>query len=225
MSASDAVVRAYPPGRRLSSTVILHSQAEQRQRRRGWLSVVYDNRFDLGAEVSDIVGPLAEQAAALRYPPAVRGLVADVAGSVAGVLRVVTGLLAESHHLSGDARARVARAVANLAVEQSPPGDPSILDGSWAADLVDQAAVFTADLAQFLGAALPPGAARDLSVSERLEVALRDLDGVALRLARVLPRAAAAQARGMVAEHNERVRVEREAAAQRRALARIGVAS
>ena len=72
---------------------------------------------------------------------------------------------------------------------------------------------------------MPPGAARDLSVSERLEVALRDLDGAALRLARVLPRAAAAQARGSVAEHNERVRAEREAAAQRRALARIGVSA
>jgi hypothetical protein len=223
VSASDAVNRTYPAGRSLSAAVILHSQAEQRHRRQHWLPVVLDGRFDLEVEVADIVGPLAVEAAALRWPPAVRGPVEDLAGSVAGVLRVVASMLAESRGLDSDARARVVAAVADGARDRAEIPDEAIVDGAWAGALVDQAAVLSGDLRRFLGAALPPGAAAGESASERLVTALREVDRAALSLARRLPAVARFQSLGSVTELNARVRAEREAANTAAALARIGV--
>ena len=96
---------------------------------------------------------------------------------------------------------------------------------TWASVLVAHVTPYTADFATFLGRALPPRAAglKGPSASERLETALRVLDTAALSAHRRLPKVAARQSLGTVAEANAAARARREAERGRAALARLGV--
>jgi hypothetical protein len=102
-----------------------------RQRRRQWLKVAYRGDFDLAAEVSAIVDPLAAQLAALPRPLVLRAEVDDVADAVHEVLSTAVGMLAvrtPSERLTDalrvlDIAARdLARRIPKAAVRQALPG-------------------------------------------------------------------------------------------------------
>jgi hypothetical protein len=62
--------------------------------------------------------------------------------------------------------------------------------GTWAAALTEHVRPYAAELADYLAAAKPPGTTRGpLSVSERVEEALRGVDRAAITLERKLDRA------------------------------------
>ncbi|UEA58309.1 hypothetical protein LK459_17215 [Gordonia otitidis] len=70
------------------------------------------------------------------------------------------------------------------------PGDPeidaeAIAAGTWPETLAEHAAPHARSLSELLGRALPPGQTRGaVSISERLETTLREIDAAALALAR-----------------------------------------
>jgi hypothetical protein len=101
--------------------------------------------------------------------------------------------------------------------------DEQIRAGSWAQVLVDYARPFSADLGRFLGGAIPPGTSgtSGQTASERLVTALRRVDAAALVLGRRIPKAAARQALGTIADANASARVARDAERARRALAGV----
>lgn len=150
-------------------------QAEQRQRRRQWLRIVYRGEFDLTAEVRDILEPLAQQAAALPRPAALRPEADAVADAVHQLLSTAIGMLAESRKLTADAHHRTARAARDLAQRPREPqiGGEHLADGTWAALLAGHVKPHAGDLADYLGRALPPNDPRltGPSASERLEAA------------------------------------------------------
>ena len=208
-----------------ASTAAVESQDEQRHRRRHWLRVTYDGRFDLAAEVEAIVSPLAVEVAALPGPLALRDQVEDLADSVHDLLTSVAGMLGRSSRLPAEAQARATAAVGDLAQRLADPRvtDEQIRDGSWAQVLVDYAQPFSADLGRFLGGAIPPGTSgtSGQTASERLVTALRRVDAAALVLGRRVPKAAARQALGSVADFNAQAQARRDAERARRALAGV----
>jgi hypothetical protein len=208
-----------------SAAVVLESQEDSRHRRRHWLRVTYDGRFDLAAEVEAIVSPLAAGVAALPGPLALRDQVEDLADSVHDLLTSVAGMLGRSSRLPAEAQARATAAVGDLAQRLADPRvtDEQIRAGSWAQVLVDYARPFSADLGRFLGGAIPPGTSgtSGQTASERLVTALRRVDAAALVLGRRIPKAAARQALGTIADANASARVARDAERARRALAGV----
>lgn len=206
----------------------VYSQDEQRDRRRRWLRVHYREQFDLTAEVSAIVGPLAEPLSALPRPLALRRDVDAVTDAVHELVSTVVGMLAESKHPDPLAHARTARAVADLAQRPNEPrvSDEQLCDGAWAAVLVSHVAPHRDDLAGFLGRALAPNdprLAKQDSASERLEAALRVLDMAALDLARRIPKAARYQALPSIESRNAARRAAYDAERARRQLAKMGI--
>lgn len=203
------------------AAIVLDSQEVQRHRRSHWLSVTYDGRFDLSLEVEAIVGPLAAGVAALPGPLGLRDDVEGVADAVHALLVVVADMLGRSSRLPAESQARAAAAVGDLTRRAARVSDDEIRSGSWAQVLVGYARPFSADLGRFLGGAVPPGVSGTQSASERLEAALRGVDGAALVLGRRVPKAAARQALGSVADANVRARVARDAERARRASAEV----
>ena len=178
----------------------VYTQDQQRERRRRGFSVQYGAEFDLAAEVSAIVSPLAVQAAALRNPLAVRPRIDEVADAVQELLSAVVGMLAETR-LDTAAQARVVQSVRDLAQRPREPQitDEQIISGRWAAVLTKHVAAHSTDLSVLLGRAQRPGVSRPhlpapLSVSDRLYDALRVLDWAAVRLGRQIPAVARFQA-------------------------------
>jgi len=172
-----------------------YSQAELRERRRKRLPVAYDGRFDLTAEVAAILDPLAERVAADPHPLAFAVQVDDVVVAVAGSVRTLAVLLAEREARRRTANVPVAHrgaAVRAMVTLADKPTDPEITDddirsGRWAAILTEHAATYSADLADYLAHAIPPGQTRGLlSMSEHTEDALREIDTAATNLARRL---------------------------------------
>jgi hypothetical protein len=206
------------------------TQDELRQRRRRWLRVTYEGRFDLAAEVSAVIGPMAAPLSALPRPAALRADVDAVADAVAELLHAVVGMLAESKRLDRAAKARTATAVADLAQRppQPPITDKRLADGSWTTLLVSTVAPYAGDFAAFLGRAAPSNhpqliRAGHASASERLEAALRVLDLAALDLQRRIPKVAAYQALPSVEEVNTANRARRDAERMHAVLAKMGI--
>lgn len=202
-----------------------YSQDEQRQRRRQWLPVRYSSKFDLAAEVSAIVGPLAEHVAALRQPGVLRTEVDDVADAVHELLSTVVGMLAESRRLDRAASARTRQAVRDLAQRPREPliGDDMLISGSWAALLVSHVAPHAGDLAAYLGRATSPAESRTpgQSATERLESALRVLDSAALALGRRIPKAVARQSLPSIDDVNAAIKARHDAEQAERMLTRL----
>lgn len=215
--------------RRPAQTPKGESQDVQRHRRRHWLRVHYDNRFDLAAEIGAIVGPLAAEISYLPHPLSMRGDVEDLADAVHELLSGVVGMLAESRHLDATARIRTSNAVRDLAQRPHEPQitDDEIIDGTWAQTLITHVSPFTGDFATFLGRALPPRTVglTGPSASERLEAALRVLDYAALTVRNRIPRVASRQALGTLAQANAAARAARDERRAQQALARLGVHS
>jgi len=203
------------------------SQDVQRHRRRHWLRVHYDNRFDLAAEIGAIVGPPAAEISYLPHPLSMRGDAENLADAVHELLSGVVGMLAESRHLGAEARTRTSNAVRDLAQRPREPQitDDEIIDGSWAQTLTGHVAPFAGDLAAFLDRALPPRSVglTGPSASERLEAALRVLDSAALVVGNRIPRVAARQALGTLEQANAAARAAHDERRAQLALARLGV--
>lgn len=203
----------------------VYSQTELRQRRRKWLRVDYTGSFDLAAEVHDILGPLAIDAAQLPRPLALRPDIDTVTEAVHELLSCVIGMLAESRYLDSGARSRTARGVRDLAQRPTEPqiSDEQLIAGTWAAVLVGHIAPHSGDFAAYLGRALPTNHPRltSPSASERLTDTLRLLDQAAADLQRRIPKAAARQALPSLAEFNAANRARREHQRAQAALSKI----
>jgi len=216
-----------PTQHRPAQTPSGESQDVQRHRRRHWLRVHYDNRFDLAAEIGAIVGPLAAEISYLPHPLSMRGDAENLADAVHELLSGVVGMLAESRHLDATAWTRTSNAVRDLAQRPREPQitDDEIIDGSWAQTLTDHVAPFTGDLAAFLDRALPPRSVglTGPSASERLEAALRVLDSAALVVGNRIPRVAARQALGTLEQANAAARAAQDERRAQLALARLGI--
>lgn len=221
-----------PAGRRkyVAPPPRVYSQDEQRVRRRGWLRNHYRGDFDLAAEVSAIIGPLAASLSALPRPVALRRDVDIVANAVHELVSSVVGMLAESKHLDRAAQARTVQAVFDLAQRPAEPliTEDELASGSWAVLLVSHAAPFARDFAAHLGAARPPNdpnlqRAGQLSASERLEAALRVLDLAALDLSRRIPRVARYQALPSIESRNAARKAQHDTERARRQLAKMRI--
>lgn len=171
-------------------------QAEQRRRRRLHMAVVYDGEFDLTAEATAILEPVAQHPDTTRYPQ----LIGTLTLAVHELVLDLGKLLVER-----DARHRTAdlphesrgRAVDLIVAAWERPACPvierdALTAGTWSSTLVDHTAPISEPLAAFLHVATPPGQTRGaVSVSERVESALRELDRIALETLRTLDRLAA----------------------------------
>lgn len=176
----------------------VYSQTEQRRRRRVYLPNHYTGTFDVAAEVAAICQPLAARVSYLPRPGACWREVDALTAATHELAHVVVGLIAErdarrkTAHLSYDKRGRSVRALVDLAERPALPeiADEALTSGDWAATLVGLVQPYTAQLADMLAHAVPPGGTRGaLSASERLEAALRLVDAAALSLDRLLDRA------------------------------------
>ncbi len=179
-------------------------QDEQRRRRRLHMPIVYDGRFDLALEVGSICLPLAVRVAAEPAPGAYFYDVAELVTAVhkSAVLKI-GDLLAER-----DARRRTThltdfsertRAVQLLVGSRVRPVCPQVdtaglPSGKWVDSVLTIVAPLSAPLSDFLGKALPPGEVRAVSVSERVENALRGVDSAARALEKRLDGAASDRA-------------------------------
>lgn len=205
-------------------------QGELRDWRRKRFAVHLDGRFSLAIEVKDQTRPLAVAVGQLKEPRAARRGVEAVLDAVAEVVHVASGLLSES--LAADGRTR--QAAADLAARPKVPeiSDDHLVSGSWVNVLIKYAEQVDAQLSTLLGRAHPPGADAlrgNPSASERVERALRGLDGAVLSLERRIPQFAARQALPSVEEFNaaqrERLDAERaERISRRQAQVVAGVA-
>lgn len=203
------------------------SQAEQRDRRRKRQSVHLVGTFNLATEVTAVCGPAAHEVSRLSNPLVLRSDVDAVADAVHELLSAAVGMLAADRHQAADARARTVQAAADLAIRPAAPAitDDQISSGSWAAALADWVAPYSGDLAALLGRAHPPRADAlrgNPSASERIERALRTLDGAVLDLMRRVPKVAARQALPSMAEFNAQLKAKADAERQQRALAKLG---
>ena len=140
--------------------------AEQRQRRRAHMTIVYDGEFDLAAEVAAVTEHLAERVPTNSTPLAFRSHVAELADATQELVGIVVGWLAEVHamrrteHLAYEPgkRAHAIRLLVDLArrPELVETGDESMITGSCVAPLVSMADPFTEPLAALLARSWPP---------------------------------------------------------------------
>lgn len=203
------------------------SQDEQRERRRKRLPVHLVGTFNLAAEVTAVCGPAAHEASRLPNPLVLRPDIEVVADAVHETLSVAVGMLAADRHQAAADAARTRQLAADLAVRPAALAitDEQIISGSWAAALAESVAPYAGDLAALLGRAHPPGSNAlrgNPSASERIERALRAMDGAVLDLARRVPKAAARQALPSMAEFNAQLKAKVDAERQRRTLAKLG---
>lgn len=168
----------------------VYTQAQTRDRRRAGLLHTYSGRWSLTAEVAAICDPLAELVATAPRPAAYWRPVDDLAVAVHGLVHAAVGLLVRADaerrtaHLGVDDRGRSIRALVDLAERPRLPeiGDETLAAGTWGATLTALAEPYTDGLSGLLGRALTS------VVSDRLLVALRDVDRAAMVLERRLDR-------------------------------------
>ncbi|OBB38024.1 hypothetical protein [Mycolicibacterium fortuitum] len=203
------------------------SQAEQRERRRKRLPVHLAGTFNLAAEVTAVCGPAAHEVSQLANPLVLSGDIEAVADAVHEVLSVAVGMLAADRHQPAADAARTRQLAADLAIRPAALyiTDEEIISGSWAVALAEWVAPYGGDLAALLGRAQPPGADAlrgNPSASERIERALRALDGAVLDLTRRVPKARARQSLPSMAEFNAQLKAKADAERQQRVLAKLG---
>ncbi|MFL0159526.1 hypothetical protein [Mycobacteroides chelonae] len=182
----------------------------------------------MATEVRDQITALGVAVSQLKEPRAARRGVEAVLDGVVEVVHLAAGLLSESTATDGQTR----RAAADLAARPKVPSitDAMLVSGTWVSALVAYADQVSAQLSTLLGRARPPGsdALRGApSCSERVEKALRGLDGAVASLERRIPQLAARQALPTVEEFNaaQRERLEAERAERinrRQSRSRIG---
>jgi hypothetical protein len=210
----------------ISAPLASASQDELRERRRKRQRVHLRGTWSLHTEVAAVCGPAAHEASRLPNPVALRRDIEEVADAVHELLSAAVGLIATDRHASTDVRARTAQAAADLAVRPKAPEitDEQIVSGSWSAALATWVKPYSGDLASLLDRALPPDHSTlkgNPSASERVERALRTLDGAVLDLERHVPKMLARQALPSMAEFNRAQRDRQAAERQQRALAKL----
>lgn len=204
----------------------VHTQAQQRVRRRQRLGNHLVGTFRLDTEIADVAGPLAVEITGLRDPRAMRQSIETAGQAVADLIHTAAGLVAESRAADGQIR----RAAADLATRPRQPSitDEQIVNGTWIEELILYAGKIAVDLAALLDRALPPEAPAlrgELSASERLERALREFDRASTVLARRIPEVRRRQALPSMDEYNQQQRDQAELARVERELTRFGVPS
>lgn len=175
----------------LRTPVPTTDQDEQRRRRRSNRSVVYTGTFDLTAEVEAVLAPVSVRPEVARYPH----VVDHIAGATYELALELGDLLAE-REARHRAEGRAAKLLVAARTRPSPPTieRAAIVSGQWATTIVDLARPLSEPLSAYLTVALPPGQTRGaLSVSERVEAALRGLDRAVLSAHRTLDRAESAR--------------------------------
>lgn len=192
------------PARSRPATQPLHSQDEQRHRRRHLLRITYDRRFDLGAEIAAICDPLAARIAAHHRPVTFRRYADELADAVHELVSTVTGWSARPEaerrtaHLAAEPGKR-ARAMTLLIDTEPRPALPDMTEddlasGAWAAKLAAMAEVVTPALAVLLDRARPPEVPAlrgQPALSDQLAALLREtVDRAAVNLSARLDRAA-----------------------------------
>ncbi|MCP2178683.1 hypothetical protein LX13_004524 [Williamsia maris] len=179
------------------------SQDEQRFRRRKHLLITYDGRFDLAAEVAALTEPMARRVAGEPHPLSYLHRVEDIVAAVHGAIATISMLLVErdarrrTAHVPDSNRAQAMRAVVALAPRPVEPEvtNDDVLSGAWAAVLTEYARRYAQPLSDYLAHARQPGDIDPaISVSGRVEAALREIDAAANDLHRVLKRAASLRA-------------------------------
>lgn len=206
------------------------TQDQLRERRHKRLRVHYRSTFNLAAEVAALCAPVAHEASRLPNPVALRDDIEAVADAVHEVLSAAVGMIAADREQSAETRTRTVQAAADLAVRPQAPAitEAAIVSGSWVTRLVAYCEPYSGDLAAMLGRALPPEDPRlrgDASASERVERALRVLDGAVGDLSRRIPKVAARQALPSLAEFNAGLKANIDVERRQRALAKLGVGS
>ncbi|WP_147458291.1 hypothetical protein [Rhodococcus sp. SBT000017] len=172
-------------------------QHAQRLRRRRWLPNVLRAEFSLSDEISAIVAPLTARIAHDPVPRAYAEMVDELADAVLGCVRELDHLTGNGDdqrrtaHLSEEDRRRALDLLRSHRAGQRPEiTEADLASGAWAEALVELAAPVSGPLSDLLGRALPPEKV-DVSVSESVEAALREVDRRALSLERRLDRRAA----------------------------------
>lgn len=174
----------------------VYTQAELRDRRRNGLTHVYGSGFSLTVEVADLITAAAAGVAADVNPRAFRDDVERLADAVHELLGTVVGWVAEAEaiakvtaaNVAPDSRARSVRLLKDIA--ERPPAltitDADLQTGKWATELVEMARPYSDPLSGLLGRAPRPGMVPDgaLSLSERLEAALKPVDRAVRELQR-----------------------------------------
>ncbi|MCH9728736.1 MAG: hypothetical protein K0U84_03465 [Actinomycetia bacterium] len=180
-----------------------YSQAEQADRRRQYLSIVYDGGFSLSGELRSAADPLAQRIAAVREPARLTRAVENYIEALHEGVSTIVGWLGEddgrkrTQHLAdqpGRRRAAI-RLIADLAQRPALPVlDPDALAaGSWPELLAEMAQPFDAGLADLLARSYPPDSPSLGARSSRSEL-LADLlrvsvDRPGVVLARVVDKA------------------------------------
>jgi hypothetical protein len=174
----------------------VYTQTERRDRRRKRLTVTLDGDWSLTTEIAAICDPLAQRIATSPRPAGYWRSVDDLLDAVHQAVHAVVGLLAQAdaerrtRHVGIDDRGRSIRALVDLTPRPKRPDitDDALIDGTWVSQLIVLAEPYSDDLSRLLGNA------RSTVVSDRLLPALREVDHVALALARRLDNDAAARA-------------------------------
>ncbi|MBN7336007.1 hypothetical protein [Mycobacteroides abscessus] len=200
------------------------SQTELRDRRRKRLPIHLTRTFNVATEIEAVCTPAAHQISQLQDPLPLRHDIEGVVDATHELMSVVVGMLAESRTADPNTTRQL---VADLAVRPRLPEitDAQIISGSWVSKLSAWVEPYAGDIAALLGRALPPrhdGLKGHPSASERLEKALRVLDGAVLTLERRIPKVAARQALPSLADHNRQQRERQDAERANRVLAKIG---
>jgi hypothetical protein len=207
-------------------------QVEQRQRRRTHRLLTYGGEFDLLREVADVTTPLAARVAAEPRPAACGAGVDELVAATHAAVVAIGDMLAESDaqrrtaHLPVERRGQAVKLLVELAKAERRPSPPDVdrdllVSGAWPEILVDHCRPIAGPLSDLLERAAPPGALRGaLSVSERLEGALRGIDRAAALLERGLDAAARQRAEQRGSRAAQR---PSESDKKRAALAEMGV--
>jgi hypothetical protein len=183
-------------GRLPRSTTVVSTavdQDDQRQRRRQRRQVHYTGDFDLLREICDITTPLAARVAAEPRPASCGAGVDELVAATHAAVLAIVDMVAEADaqrraaHLPVDTRGQAVRLLLDLAAAERPAPPEGVrgqlVSGTWPEVLVDHCRPVAGPLSGLLERAKPPGALRGaLSVSERLEEALREIDRAAKSL-------------------------------------------
>ncbi|MFT7025362.1 MAG: hypothetical protein ACJA07_004485 [Rhodococcus sp. (in: high G+C Gram-positive bacteria)] len=156
----------------------------------------YGAAFDLAAEISAIIEPLAKGVASDPVPGAMRDNVADLAEAVHRCVGALTDIVGASGdgakvaHLAAEDRSRALRLIREHRAGRGRPqiDDAALIAGIWHTDLVEPASAISGDLAAFLGRSRRYDADGLPSASQRVESELREVDRAALSLSRRIAR-------------------------------------
>lgn len=169
----------------------VYTQDEQRQRRRQHLENHLLEEFDLVAEFSAILDPLAQRLTAEPIPAAHREYVETLLNAADECLNAIRDLILDAEaqrklatiDLDHRGRARTLLSQASGRHRLPEITDGQLVTGEWAAAITACSMTYSGGVSSLLARAA------DRTISERVETALRLLDRGALSLARRIDRA------------------------------------